>query len=87
MPMMATASSSALPGAGLAVAGLPPGRYLAVSSARRFGELFEHDVHVQTADAERIDGRAARQAIGLLGPVGQLPRDIERRLVPVDLAD
>ena len=53
--------------------------------AAGFGELFEHDVHVQAADAEGVDAGAARQAVGLLGPRRGLLRNVERRLVPIDL--
>ena len=50
-----------------------------------FGELLEHDVHVQSADAEGVDGGAARQAVGLRGPGASLLRNVERGIVPIDL--
>ena len=53
--------------------------------ALRFGELFEHDVQIQSADAEGVDAGAPRQTVGLLGPGRDFAVDIEWNLVPVDL--
>ena len=51
----------------------------------RFGELFENDVYVQAANAEGIDGGAARQAIRLLGPGRRFRGDVKGSRLPVDL--
>ena len=49
------------------------------------GELFQHHVHIQAANAERVHGCPPRQSVRLPGPGSHLARNEERRAVPIDL--
>ena len=61
------------------------GRHRDLGRVDRWGAVIQHDVDVQTTDAEGVDGCTAGAAGRRLRPLERLGRDVERDVVPINL--